>query len=76
MIDIAKTEEQIANNLQAFNQYVDNIRLVEFQLETTDNPLIAKGMKKQLATYKRMAKNHLLQAQSLTQQVKSYEEAK
>ena len=70
MIDVAKIEEQIANNLQAFNQYVDNIRLVEFQLNTTTNPLVAKGMKKQIATYKKLMQKHILQAHNLTRQLK------
>jgi hypothetical protein len=72
MIDIATTEQQITNNLQAFDDYVQKVRAAEYLLEDATDRGVASGIKKQIATYKRMMKNHLLQAQSLSQQVKSY----
>jgi hypothetical protein len=76
MIDITTTEQQITNNLQAFDDYVQKVRAAEYLLEDAADNDVAKGIKKQIATYKKFMKNHLLQAQSLAQQVKSYGDTK
>lgn len=74
MIDTTKIEQQITNNLQAFDEYVQKVQALEYMLKDATDTGVISGMKKQIKTYKRMMKNHLLQAQQLSLQVKAYGE--
>jgi hypothetical protein len=77
MIDITLIEQQITNNLEAFNQHVENVQSCEYHLTIAPDSGVKAELNKRIKMYKRMMKNHLLQAQSLSQQLKSYnEEAK
>ena len=70
MINIALIEQQITNNLEAAMEHAKNIVACEQHLTIAPDNGVKKELHKRIKMYKRMHKNHLVNAHNLYQQLK------